>query len=576
MAKTISSPKNELLKWITDLAPFFERKSFALPRGYRERVIAVKRMLDNDSSGIVNTVLDFAINAALVRYEVQTGNKTLTKTLNNWLKNLNSDVRGLVPTGVEALAKEYFRERWKGSSNLLLRTFWTTAGKGENAMLLPTTLYFVDGEDILLKNDPKKPISLGDEKYALRVGNNKEDAINLPESEDERIFVQKPFESWGTREPIPYLMKRGMYHNLSFMNILISKGEFVVNNAMEYLFLIKKGTEKMALEGRPEFTYDENDLKGISQDLKDLLMKVKSEGGLPSYATNFDTQVEHLIPEYERILKSALYAPVEKRLLAGLGLVDIIEGSASTRRESILNPKPFIGEINQGVNDFKALLTDIIYEIIKANEESHPKWMNTRIDINPSTIKGFTDTKVKEMLRSAYDRGVLSKRTFTETVVEQDYDIERQRRVEEKEDGDEELMFAPVIQNIEGAQEGTQPGKKSDTKEDAPADKKAAEKKNFTNASIECPVCEEPYLPEQGQVVCDSCEGNVLTSGSPFLSNSDLPSELSDLPTEAKSIWREAFNVELAGNDDDAEAIQQAWKSVRNKFKKDKDKWVPK
>jgi hypothetical protein len=52
--------------------------------------------------------------------------------------------------------------------------------------------------------------------------------------------------------------------------------------------------------------------------------------------------IQELIPEYEKVLKRGLYEQLEKRLLQGLGLVDVIEGAASTRREAILNLKPFI------------------------------------------------------------------------------------------------------------------------------------------------------------------------------------------------------------------------------------------
>ena len=78
---------------------------------YREKVLAVKELLDNDISGIVNSVLDFSINCALVEYSVKTSNSTLTAFLNDWLLNINSDLRGKIPVGIKALATWLIKTR---------------------------------------------------------------------------------------------------------------------------------------------------------------------------------------------------------------------------------------------------------------------------------------------------------------------------------------------------------------------------------------------------------------------------------------------------------------------------------
>jgi len=54
-------------------------------------------------------------------------------------------------------------------------------------------------------------------------------------------------------------------------------------------------------------------------------------------------------------INDTIYAPIEKRILAGLGLIDIVTGTSSSRRESLLNPKPFVAEIKQGIEDFKKM-----------------------------------------------------------------------------------------------------------------------------------------------------------------------------------------------------------------------------
>ena len=472
------------LKWLSDLLAFFQVEAIKIPTKYRDKVLEVKKLLNDDPSGLTNTVLDFSINCALVDYRIECDNPNLVKILNNWLKSINQDLRGKIPTGLNSLAKEYFRERWKGSSNLLLRTYWYEV----DGLMLPTMLHFIDGEDIKVKSKSEDNIvRLGDEKYYLRVGQQEKNDIPLPKDKNELIFVQKPYESWGIREPIPYLIKRGVYRNSKFLQLLSSKGENIIAKALEYLFVLKKGTERLAIDGN--ITYDENDLKKANQDLADLVNKKKTEEGFPSYTTNFDTEMEHLIPDYSKAINDTIYSPIEKRILAGLGLIDIVQGAGSTRRESVLNPKPLVGEINQGISDFKSLLTDIILTIIEQNKVAHPKWMKAKIEIQASPISAFMDDKFRAMLRSAYDRGTISKRTWVEIGCELDFDLEIDRRKQEKEDGLEEVMYAPVIQNQEQQGDETSP------------DKKSIEKKNF-NQSWE----ESKLLSPVTGMICLKCE----------------------------------------------------------------------
>lgn len=473
------------LQWLVDMLSMFQAETITIPAKYRERVLAVKNLLEDDNSGLVNTLLDFAILSAMVDFRIETDNKALTKILNTWLSSINAELRGKIPTGLKALSKEYYRERWKGSSQMLLRTFWEV--DQDSGLDMPTTLFFVDGEDIkIVLPKTEGLVELGDENYAIRVGGNEKNDIKLPvDPENEVIFVQKPYESWGTRYPIPFIIRRGLYRNLKFLALVASKGEYVVGKALEYLMMIKKGTERMAVEGRAELTYDEDDLKKVSEDFKNLLMSKKYEPGTPTYTTNFDTTIEHLIPDYSKAINDAIYSPIERKILAGLGLVDIVEGSSSTRRESTLNPKPFIGEINNGVSDFKMLLEDVIQTFIQRNAKKHPKWTSARIEVQCPPVKTFMDDKFRQMLRSLYDRGGLSKRTFVEVVGDLNYDLEVERRKDEKSTGEDKVMFAPIIQNtgLDPATGGTAPAPKP--KDNVPADKKGPEKTKYNQAGQE-------------------------------------------------------------------------------------------
>lgn len=82
------------LRWLADLMAFFQQDTIKVPSEYRERVIQTKELLSNDSSGIVSTVLDFAINCASVDFYIETDNENLTDVLNRWLATLNFSLLG--------------------------------------------------------------------------------------------------------------------------------------------------------------------------------------------------------------------------------------------------------------------------------------------------------------------------------------------------------------------------------------------------------------------------------------------------------------------------------------------------
>lgn len=535
---------NPLLQYISDLLSFFQSKTIHTPVKFRDQAVAVKESLKEDYSGIVNTVLDFAIECALVSYRIDCSSQNLEENLNQWLTNINESYRGKIPTGFEPLAKEYFRERWKASSHILLRTIWEVDKK--TGLELPTVMFFVDGEDVKCKpKDPDtKVIVLGEEQYYLRTSADEKDDIKLPQSEKEVIFVQKPYDSWGTYEPTPYLIRKGVWRNMQMMKLLTEKGEFVVSKALEYLFLVKKGTERLALDGN--ITYSEEDLKKVTEDLKVAIDKKSNEGGAPTYATQFDTSMEHLIPDYSKILSEGIYAPVERKLLSGLGLVELIQGISGSRREAVLNPKPFIAEVNQGIKDFKALIIDVVKEIIARNDTKHRKWMKEEIQIATPPISSFMDADFRNILRSLYDRGLLSKRTATEVLGELDYDIEKQRRESEKELGDDDVMFPPVITNIDeqlgklSADPKGDPADEDTNAEDVPDDKKGLEKKNYNNSSYE--------------------------------NNSELPSVVKKYPESAQDVYRTTFNTAMEKYKKEPTASKAAWSALKKFVKSNKAK----
>lgn len=443
------------LTYLNQLLSLFSSQTINVPCDFRGRVQSIETILDNDTSGLANTLLDFAINSGIVDFSIETSNKNLSKTLNSWLKNINKDLRGRgIQTGVDGLAKEYYRERWKGSSLLVLRTVWEEV----DGFNLPTKLWFVRGGDVEIKDDDNDTRTIGSENYYLKIAKDK--SIPIPTGQTEKIYVQKPYERWGSGYPTPYLIKRGVYKNLKILELLADKGANVIGKALEYLLLMKKGNEKLAENMNPEFIYTEEEMKQIKEDFNKLVSSMRSNNGSPMYATHFDTSLEHLIPEYEKILAPALYAPIERRIMAGLGFIEVLEGITSSRKDSIINPKVFISEIQAGVNDYQSLLTDVLMDIIEENKSLHRKFTNVdMIQFRSSPIKNFMSEDFKDLLMRCYDRGLLSKRTMTELGTNIDFDAEVERRKLEQEEGLDDksypsTMYPPVIQNQETIGEG--------------------------------------------------------------------------------------------------------------------------
>jgi hypothetical protein len=458
------------------LLNYVASREIKIPTKFHEQCIAVDEMLKNDVSGLVNSLLDFAVSCGSVKFSIETSNSNLTTTFNNWLKNLNSSLLGRVPVGVDQLAKEYYRERWKRSSLIVLRSIWENV----DGWYLPTKLWLADGGSIEITDNSKSAV-LGSEQYKLKI--SKDDKINLPKTKNEKIFIQKPFESWGSEYPTPFLIKRGTYYNLEFLRLLSEKGSNFVGKAIEYLLLLKKGDKDLAKLGKPEFIYNENDLQALKDSLQKLVDEQRLTGGIPSMAANFDTEIDHLIPDYEKALKSANYAPIERRLLASLGFIEVIEGITTSRKDGVLNPKVFVSEVENGVNDFASLLKDILMTVIIENKAKKPKFTNEDyIEIRKTPVKQFMSQEAKDFLRSQYDRGLISKRTLIELGCDLDFDAEVERRKQETEQKLDEKMYPPIITNVEKDANADKVTPEQKMQDNLSPDKKSIEKKNFKNA----------------------------------------------------------------------------------------------
>jgi hypothetical protein len=442
----------------------FQSCDISVPSDYHERCVKIKEMLDNDISGTINSVLDYAVNSASeAKYRVECSEPTLEKLLNAWLDKINLDIRG-IPTGLQALSKEYFKERWEGSSFCILRVKdWEKVTADNVTIEVPTTMWFVNGGSIYVTRPKDKNYSLGSDKYYL----DKESKISLPANKEEEIIIQKPYNRWFDQYSTPYLIRKGVYKNWLAMKTLQDKSDEVISKILPYLFIISKGTPELFKDG---VDYSDKELEDITNNFKSEVEKYRNEKGkTPANTIPFDTKYDHLIPDLRKILTEELYRQGYRAILAGLGFIDMLEITPS-RQESRMNPKAFVSEINEGVDGFKSILLEAIYLIEERNKSAHKKLFTNKGEI--IIVNSPLRINVEQLLadlRSGFDRGVTSIQSYQE-ILGLDPTTEKERRKKELNNGDESLFYPHLIQNQEATPDRM--GTPAKPREEVPPDRK--------------------------------------------------------------------------------------------------------
>jgi cation transport regulator ChaB len=573
----------------------FNSGDISVPAEYHERCSKIQEMLDSDVSGTINTVLDYSINAASeAKYRVECSSDTLEKLLNIWLEKINIDIRG-VPTGLEALSKEYFKERWEGSSFCVLKVAdWEKISVGNVTIEVPTTMYFVNGSSIYVARPKDKNYTIGSDKFYL----DKENKIVLP-GKDEDIIVQKPYNRWFDEYATPYLIRRGVYKNWLGIKTLQDKSDEVISKVLPYLFLITKGTKEMFDAG---LDYSDTELTELTNNFKSEVEKYKNQKGkTPTNAIPFDTKYEHLIPDMSKVLKEELYRQGYRTILAGLGFVDMLEISPS-RQETRLNPKAFVSEINDGVSGFKAILLEAISLIEQKNKGSHGKIFSDKgkLTIVNSALK-INIEQMLDFLRSGFDRGPMSIQTYQESLG-LDPQTEKDRRIKEDKEGLNDLFYPHVLTNNE--QYPNDPGKvtvqpakpktkKQENLEDENKNPNSPESKDFKNATEElivvckeckhefdllsvpeagmgysrCPKCNEVVTQKDAKVINEPIDPNLEIA--PYQNLEQVPNFIKKMPKHAQEIFMSTFNSVYEETQDESKAMAIAISSAKRWLKKE-------
>lgn len=505
----------------------FSKGGISVPTDFHERCQKISTLVDMDVSGIANTVLGYGINAASdAKYKIECEDETLQKLLNTWLEKINLEIPG-VPTGLQELSKEYFKERWQGSSFCTLRMKnWEKVTVGQTNIVVPTTMWFVNGSSIYVKRPAAKNYKLGSDTYFL-------DEVykdQIPKNDKEEIIIQKPYNRWHDEYPTPYLIKTGVYKNWLGMKTLQEKTDEIVTKVLPYLFLIKENDKGNEIIG-------DSELQGIFDNFKVQYEKyINKKGELPANVIPGTRDYTHLIPDLRNAVSEELFRQGTRAILSGLGFVDLLEITPS-RQENRMNPKPFIAEINAGVSGFKSILLDAIYIIAEKNKVAHKKMFsdNNNLMIVNSPLKINVEQLI-DQYRSAFVYGNITNETYHE-ILQIDHEQEKERMKGEWESGERELFYPHVVSNQED--------KGIDTV--IPTTKKQIEKQ---------------VEKEKKPIAMNEVESIDDLEIAPYTKEKH-PKYLDKYPQTAIDLWIEVFNESIPKGED--YAFPAAW-SVMKKY----------
>jgi len=510
---------------------YTKHANIEIPKEFKPRVQEIDLMLDNDYTGIVRTVYDFMVATATVPFTFVTDNENLTNLLKDWADNqLNFGINIDIPKGLRDVSNQYYIERWR-SSFVVLNITWAKI----NGYILPNRMWFSDPLNI-----QSKGTKLNAREYYF---NEMMPGNKIVSTEDHTILIRKPFNANYRNIPTPYLVSRGVLYNAKLKEALIKKQADVLEEVIAYLLLIKAGDANLL---------QKNMLQNIDSDLDKIKESLKKYKRDHTYRTRvgdsilrgrYDLTVEHFMPELNKIFNEAIVKPLNWNLLAGLGLVEL-EGFNGSRQEAIWNPKVLVEEIEDAVLDWQLMLEEVIQLIIMKNANLHRKQMNKDIRLVPGVIKAFLTDDMKKLIKDYANTGQLSLQdSFEALPFGFDFEINRKRRLQERERGDEDLFFPRVILN-----------------QDSNEQTDIAPRQNITPNEV-------PQKKEE-----DAKEEDLEA---PYDKNSDLPKSVKTLPQSAQTLWRKTFNSVLADSGDEDKARKVAWSQVKKYYHKNKnDEWV--
>jgi len=508
------------------------RKSVKVADSFHGQVDQIDILLKNDTSALIATMLNFMVETATVDYRFETGNTNFDGRLNEWKHSINKDVNVDIPRGLRSVTQQYFKERWR-SSLVVLNIKWGMV----NGYEIPVNMWFNDGGHITVKGTESK---LNGYKYYI----GRKDPKLLNESKTKSILVRKPFDAWFTKYPTPYLVKKGALYHALVKSEILSKQADLVNSIIPHILLAKAGSERQAMN-------DNLPTEAELINLKDEVLKMtndynnSTESGTNVGAFSYDVELNNLIPDLTKFLNTTILAPSDKNILSALGLIEL-EGFSKSRQETILNPKVLVEEVVDAVLDWREMLYEVALEIVERNQKKHKK-IEKDIKVIPGIIKAFLTNDDKVLIRSAFDRGTVGHQDFVE-ILPFDFNVSLQRRVAERDNGIDDILYPHVIMNQETIPDENE--NPEDTKEETPEKKKSEkdveasthEIEDFTTLNIasyncECIECGKKITSSKHckDITCSACGGNMRREDRPGNGEKAIYKTIDDLPEDLKA-----------------------------------------
>ena len=547
------------------------RMNIAVKTKFPDQVKQIDELYSNDKTGLVSTIIDYKIHASTVDFKIETENETLNNALQKWQKTvLNRNVNIDIPGGLRALSKENYQERWR-SSLLALKVIWGEEKfANQGTLIVPKKMWFLDGASISSESTG----ALNTRKYFVTIDKDKKQLTN---SKSESIFIRKPYTAWHKDKVTPFLVQRGTVFNTLVKNAIVQKQSDVIEAIIPLLLKLTAGNDKLALEG---LSPSKEQFKALKDQIVEAMKNFEESGNMGDLIASLrhDVNLEYLIPELGKIFDEKIVRSTDKNLLSSLGMIEL-QGFSSTREEAILNPKVLVEEVVDAVQDWANLLQDVMVEMMARNIPKHPKLANNEIQVIPGIIKAFLTEEMKSMLRSLYDRGILSKQNASEDIANLNFEVQVNRRVREDERDLQTIMIPPVIQNFE---DKPNLDINQDDLEDQDKKPGTPEADNFNNAILD--YYGKKHLKRKKKKKKKNKDDPDYRSEdeeiiAPFENINELPDNVKNvLPVQAQLIWLRVFNSVLKETGDEERAIRSAWSQVSKTYEKveDKKKWQKK
>lgn len=582
---------------LMDLA-FGYRDKITVPTNFHSQVRVIDSLLNNDKTGVISTILEYMVHSANTEINLNSDNKKLESVLKKWKDEaLNADVSSDIPRGLRSFSEQLFRERWK-SSFLVIRIQW---GKLDG-FDVPIKMWLMDGGSVYAQKDGT---AINETIYYFGKPTSKK-SKELKNSNTSTVIIRKPYNQWYDKYPTPYLIRKGaLYHALFKAKVLDRQAE-IVETAFPYSFFLKMGSAEAMRKGIMP-------TKEEMEAMQEKFQNTKAESDTHEYSKGkigafpHDVNFEELIPDYKKALDDTILKSTDKNLLSALGLIEL-KGFSSNREEAILNPKVLVEEVEDAVKDYVEILNEIMYLVKERNKSKYS--VNTKIRVKAEAISTFITDDMRTLIRSLYDRGLISKKSTIKNVTPLDFETQIHEREYESNEDIDEILYPQLVQNLEN----TLPNVPKDMNEEVPEDKNGPEADNYKNAMITSPFKSLRSIPKDIRNVLSKQKQKVFMTSfnqmfktlekadyddslkenfslhyaykkvkeyiqAPYDKNIDLPKNIKDvLPSKAQTIFRNAFNNALKSGKTEEQAFKIAWSAVKKQYKKDKDskKWIKK